>query len=383
MPKQLTHFTIFVGTPSDVASDVSHIKAIATEVNSLQAECQFDVVHWSEDAVSSMGKGTAQQEIDQQLHRRADVYIFLVHAHLGTPLPSGLTGTEHEFQKALEAIKSDDAVHVALFFNKSPIAWDTDAEQLKSVQKFKREIITTQPGNFQEYSSSDELQAYIRKLLMKVARDYSQRGGGDADSSISRAVNRSLSTEFVEGDESDDLGILDFQEIFETKMASSSGFLKKLPARQESLNTELNKFTDGLKYIDFAGMGAAEKKRRVETVTIKIEEFLSEIEPLAHKFSEDLKEAMNAGLMVTEYAASSGENLDEFVEIVGKTRKSMEYFHENNLSLISSIKLLPPLTVRFKKVRARLLALFDLLSEAIGSGVRLAARVEQAAKGLD
>ena len=75
MPKTISEYTIFVGTPSDVQDDVEIVRQVAQEINQSLDSFRFNVKHWSADAISSFGKGSAQDNIDRDLHEMP-IYLF-------------------------------------------------------------------------------------------------------------------------------------------------------------------------------------------------------------------------------------------------------------------------------------------------------------------
>ena len=381
MPKNHLTYSVFVGAPADAAADVEAIRRVATEVNRLQSACRFEVRYWAADAVTSIGRGDAQFEIDAQLHDGSDVYLFLFHARIGTLLESGLTGTEHEFQKAAEAVESGSATHVGLFFNTGDVSIKVDVDQLARLQKFRARIESENSGLYQEYASQDELEIYTRQILMRIADSpNSPISTPDYNDDIEENVKHNIIEEMENDEELERPGILDLQEVLEENLAQATEFLRAFPERQSELTEALEKFQEKTRYVDPNALSAKEKKAILQEPTDAMESFVSDVEPGAQKYFEQIKKGFNAGLLAIQFSLQEGEDVTEFLEAVIATRKQMQKYNDINTNLINSINKIPPLTSRMKKAKRRLLDLHGLVLEATTTGIRLALKTEDAAK---
>lgn len=379
MPKFHVTYGVFVGSPSDVSSDVGSIRKIAESVNSHQDRCRFEVKHWGEDALTAFGKGNAQNEIDRQIARSADLFIFLLHARLGTPMENGLTGTEHEFREALKAAKSNKATHVGVFFKTSAIGVDADPDQLKAIQSFKKQISDSGEGIFNEYEDVDELESYVRKLFMSVANNadiaQAQQGAGDGKD-IKVAIAMDSIREAVSGTSSE-MGVLELQEVFETKVGAAINFLQEFPEKQSKLNQYIDKYVERMPYVDFGSMSLKERAAHIDQVSDEIEDFVRKNSPKVSDYHDNMSSGMEAALLLSEIMPAEKGELEEFLQRVRGTRREMETMYESGLDLVRTIKAMPPMTKKLKSAGRILANLFEEVADATAAGIRLAKSTEQ------
>src|SRR5258708_22756296 len=104
MPKPVLVLRVVVASPSDVKAERDSLAEVLEEVNrdtARPAELDLELARWETDARPGFHAGGPQALIDPILDiEDCDLLIGIFWSRMGTPTPSGETGTEHEFQTA-------------------------------------------------------------------------------------------------------------------------------------------------------------------------------------------------------------------------------------------------------------------------------------------
>ena len=85
-------------------------KSIIDESNKIlldsDSDIRFELVMWETDTFPSIGKD-AQSIINEQIGDDYDIFVGLMWTRFGTPTPRAGSGTEEEFNLALEKLKTN------------------------------------------------------------------------------------------------------------------------------------------------------------------------------------------------------------------------------------------------------------------------------------
>lgn len=158
---------VFVGAPNDVNNEREIIKKVINTMNKIYRGTEyakFDLIELKKDFRPDIGSGLeAQEVIDTKLSENYDLFIGILWKKFGTPTKKYESGTQQEFENALESGKD-----IMFYFSKLPIAPDEiDPKQLEKVLNFKKSI--QDEGLYFEYSSIDEFEELITNNLRILA----------------------------------------------------------------------------------------------------------------------------------------------------------------------------------------------------------------------
>ena len=99
---------------------------------------------WETDTFPSIGKD-AQSIINEQIGDDYDIFVGLMWTRFGTQTPRADSGTEEEFNLALEKLKKNpDGTRILFYFKDSSpeLLSQIDLKQLEKVKEFKKQIRT-------------------------------------------------------------------------------------------------------------------------------------------------------------------------------------------------------------------------------------------------
>lgn len=162
---------IFVASPGDVAREREHVVAVVSELNQTTAQDAgfvLQVVRWETHARPDLGR--PQQVIFDQIGT-IDVFVGLMWQRFGTPTGVAESGTEEEFNAALDAWQRERWPRVMFYFSRAPIEPPPTiaaAEQLVKVARFRERLSAL--GLVWLYGSEEEFRDVFRRHLQDVLR---------------------------------------------------------------------------------------------------------------------------------------------------------------------------------------------------------------------
>ena len=165
---------VVVASPGDVKEEREGADKIIREMNDVLVPTQDLVLkpfRWEVDATPRFDWGGPQGTIDSLADiTNCDILLAIFWKRLGTPLSSGLTGTEHEFLKAYQSWKATGRPQIMTYFNRAPGQYATpeDAEQLAALLKFKARF--PKEGLWFEYDGPVEFCELFRRNLGQTLR---------------------------------------------------------------------------------------------------------------------------------------------------------------------------------------------------------------------
>lgn len=158
---------VFVGAPSDVNNEREIIKKVINNMNKFYRGTEyakFDLIELEKDVRSNIGSGLeAQEVIDSKVTGNYDLFIGILWKKFGTPTKKYESGTQQEFENALES----DA-EIMFYFSKLPTSpHEIDPKQLEKILNFKESI--QDDGLYYEYSSMEDFEELITNNLRILA----------------------------------------------------------------------------------------------------------------------------------------------------------------------------------------------------------------------
>ena len=144
MPKYERVFTLLVACPDDVQEEAQRVYKVAEKINiTLEKEhgVRLNVVGWKTHARPGIGSDP-QEVINQQLPQKYDIFLGMMWARFGTATPRAGSGTEEEFENAVDrARENSSGVRIMFYFKRAPIPMDNiDLVQLGKVEEFRKRL---------------------------------------------------------------------------------------------------------------------------------------------------------------------------------------------------------------------------------------------------
>ena len=238
MPKVTTNLRVFLSSPGDLSEERTIFKAVIDESNRIlsDSDIRFELVMWETDTYPSIGKD-AQSIINEQIGDNYDIFIGLMWTRFGTPTPRAGSGTEEEFNLALEKLERNPANSRILFYFKdsSPESLSKiDLKQLEKVNEFKKQLRTK--GLVWDYKNLGEFKEIVRNHLLSHARDFRKTWGFDSPLVINKVEKEILEVkEFISNFE-----VSDSDESDGFKRTNESDNIRVFPSKKvyARLNTD-------------------------------------------------------------------------------------------------------------------------------------------------
>ena len=324
MPRGEIVYTIFLSSPSKVIEEREIVVEVVSEINKIWLNhlgIRFDVLSW-ENSIRPAISTDGQAVINEQIGDKYDIFLGIMSHDFGSPTPRFSSGTEEEFNRALDRHNSNEEIEVMFYFRRGPIELDAiDPEQLKQVNQF-REKVQNAGCLTEDYADSDSFYALLKSHLAKLAQ---QLPDGNTKERISHSrKSTELATaknNFVEDDkqvvlvnvEESEFGMLDLLEIIETKGEMLKGNLISIIVANVSFIKNIQSFSEEIDQLD-QSISSRERKLVVNKAADYINDFSQKIEAEIDKYKVNMKS-------ITDAMANILIIVDDFEEYItgGKT----------------------------------------------------------------
>lgn len=178
---------IFLSSPSDVSMERQRILLIAHEMNKslgFSLRRNLEIIGW-ENVTPSIA--TYSQQVINKAIDDYDVFLGLFALRFGTPTPNAGSGTEEEFNIALEKYKRAEIKDICMLFKQDGFnVSEIDIEQLAAVNSFKKKISAL--GCYRIDFQVDSFEEEIRKLFSKLLLDWNEIKNKNSENEICDAV---------------------------------------------------------------------------------------------------------------------------------------------------------------------------------------------------
>jgi hypothetical protein len=247
MAKSITHISIFLASPSDLAEERLVVKQVVDELNSMIRQpmgIYLDLLAWEKYAYPSAGID-AQDVINSQLGNEYDIFIGMMWQRFGSPTGRAGSGTEEEFERAYSKYKqTKGSTKIMLYFSAKPIQPDAvDFEQLGKVRQFKSRAQDMGILHW-AFNDAESFQKMLKIHLMKQVSDVNNdllnsigRGVEDENGSIENSNDGIIE----ETEDEDENGYFDLMEIFTENFAQVEKVLAAITEHIQDLGVQLNR----------------------------------------------------------------------------------------------------------------------------------------------
>jgi hypothetical protein len=206
IPRKINEYHVFLASPSDVSQERDYVRDFFrryNQENSRNSNVKFEVVDWENYA--TIGVGRPQDLITKQTLEKYKESLALVIGimaqRFGAPTGNSKSGTEEEFNWAMESYKKSGFPEIKWFFRKiynlsmppDPENLEDAVDQWKKVRDFRKRIEDVNGDSvfYKEYSSLDDFHKVfdqdLRQWLNAPERDWTKYKEQDATSRVSDA----------------------------------------------------------------------------------------------------------------------------------------------------------------------------------------------------
>jgi len=170
MAESLTKLRIFVASPSDCAAERAAIRRLVESDPSIQTlarnlDVNVDAYGW-EDVFPETGR--PQSLINEAIAKYdPDWFVFLFWHRFGSDSGNGMTGTQEEWNIALQFQQQrGDSVTASIYFNKARAQpYEIDGLQLDAVKRFRDKLFKEHQALAAEFNGPREFEEIFRNHL--------------------------------------------------------------------------------------------------------------------------------------------------------------------------------------------------------------------------
>lgn len=340
MPKQVTKYSVFVSSPSDLLEERVVVKEVIDSLNKTYgrySNCVIADLNWDTDSAPGISLSHSQDVINSDIGDDYDIFLGMLWMNYGTPTKKANSGTEEEFNRALERYKkSKHSPQIMFYFkNTPPSSLDKiNVESFNLIQQFKNRL-KEEGVLFGNFTSVDELQTqlglHIQQRLDSI-RNIENQVGDIVESSDSMYE--------------EDFGILDYSNQFETCIKESTISLYKIA---ESTINVTNNLNDSTAELNRYSMNPYPNKRSLSLIIKRVARQISDYSdrlkvetPIFYNsFEEGVRAGVNIIYMTNEFRddntfdnlIASKESLDKLLVLIPETLTSITNFRDSVSSL--------------------------------------------------
>lgn len=135
-------FKLFLASPGDTSDQRVAAKEVIEEINTVfgrKEEFTIQLLNWEDSVYSSVGQD-GQDVINRQIGEDYDIFVGIMWKKFGSPTKRFGSGTEEEFNIAYERLKNHGNLQLMFFFNSTSIPQDSDFNQFRKVQDFRKSL---------------------------------------------------------------------------------------------------------------------------------------------------------------------------------------------------------------------------------------------------
>lgn len=171
---------VLVASPSDTTEERAKLNQVIPELNKLHGAMEgfnLEGLLWETDSYPGMGVD-AQDVLNHQL-ADYDIFVGIMNTRFGTPTHRCDSGTEEEFNRALDRYLSHPSDIRILFYFRDAVVrlFDLDMEQAWRVREFRARI-QRQGLLVGEYATPEEFRVKVQKDLLLTVRELLRPASG-------------------------------------------------------------------------------------------------------------------------------------------------------------------------------------------------------------
>ena len=382
MAYKATIITIFISSPGDVKSERQFIideMQSWNQRNSEKSGCFLSPRTW-EDVVAPDQDEYSQNVINEQIGDRYDVFLGLMWSRFGTPTQAADSGTEEEYDRAIERKNSGTHLNLSFFFKTSDVPMSLiDAEQITKVNEFKRKISAA--GCFyKEFSEDIHLSRGLNILFDTIARNlekYPILEGMTAipsDKSAPPLLRQTVPSVNNENSDEEALGLFDLNDMMESNTAAIVALVSDWGNEVESLGAAMRDSTEQLNSMSKFGQPDQQLvRKKVAQTAEQLDHFAefceAKIEEIEFKMSEFISTFQGIADISKDFNRTQ-DDIDNTCHSIEQLAFGMEGAMDGTRSFADSVAALPRLSREFNKSRARVVRVQKKFLDLMEQNVR-------------
>ena len=180
---------VFISSPGGLDAERAIIISEITTLSDQEAQkgnLAVSIIRWPDDIAAGIAE-YGQSVINRQTVDH-EILVCLIGSRMGSPTPRASSGTEEEFDRAIEAVLNGEQVQLLLFFSNLPVRpMDLDPNQLLLVRAF-REKASRLGVLYHTFNDHDQLRSLFRNSFREAYDSARSKGLRRFQPKLDRAV---------------------------------------------------------------------------------------------------------------------------------------------------------------------------------------------------
>jgi hypothetical protein len=370
MPRQETVLQVFLASPGDVSAERRAVKEVIDELNQTWSNTlglRLELITWETHTRPAFGED-AQEVINAQIGDTYDLFLGMMWGRFGTPTARAGSGTQEEFENALERFKAKRGnLQIMIYFKHADMPMESiDPEQIRLIRDFKHRV-AGEGGLYWNFENTDEFAGFLRLHLSKYVQDWTERtrGGQASNDAEPVTVGTSSTGEFEE-----DEGLFD---VLDTVAEE----LEALGQNQERMTDALQDLTGKLEQRTREMERASSKEgrdsiRALQRVTNRaaddLEHFVRVMRPEIASFGPQFAEilrltGMAASLVIENNPKQVNEQLYQLADSVQQTAEAVGGNGVAATNLADIIRSGPKMSITYNRARRSAVELLEVVAK--------------------
>lgn len=332
MPETVTKYKVFLASPSDLSEDRSSIDEVIDELNltfGQQNNLVIELMKWETHSAPGISEIHPQELINEDINDEYDLFIGLMWLRFGTPTNKADSGTEEEFKRAFDRFnKNPDSLQILFYFkNTAPLnLQDIVPSELEKVNNFKGQL-GEENVLYWHYSSIGDLQSYLRIHIPKRLSNLISKQETKTTHELVKVDSQLV--------ENDDLGLLDYLDIVETKFDTSTNAVLNITEATEWIGEKIIEKTEEINRANQSSyqQNTSQIRRLLKQTAQVMNEYATRISVEIPIFFENYEEGISAMSSIINIA-------DDFFdqENIQELKESKESIIEMNAGIAGGLK---------------------------------------------
>ena len=384
MPRQENVIVVFVASPSDLEAERNCIEEVIQELNlswSRFTGFRLDLVRWETHGYPGVGQDP-QDVLNCELPDDYDIFIGLMWARYGTETDRAGSGTEEEFNRALERHTHDpDSVRIMFYFKDAPLApSDIDPDQLARVERFRNEL-GPEGTLYWRFKTPEDFTQQVRLHLIRQLQEF-------AEVPEPRQTAESRASDQDPAIEREELGLLDYLDLADEHFEMLAEITGRMTNETESIGTKMSRRTEELQELQAASAGGQVSRRDTRSLLEKaaadmmlyVRRMKAEIPMYREALRKGADAAASAALIGAAMNPSDKSQASNSRETLSQIRDSLAVGRDGAAAFKDSVQGFPRLTSVFNRAKRETTVVLQDQLDSMAEGERI---VAETIKALD
>ncbi len=349
MPRPEQAIVILAASPSDLEPERTQLEEVVRELNlswSQSLGVRLELVRWETHGYPGVGEDP-QEVLNRELPSDPDIFIGLMWSRYGTATGRAGSGTEEEFNRALERYRQDpESIRIMFYFKDAPLApSNIDPDQLRRVAQF-RESLGAEGTLYWTFRTSDDFVQLLRIHLSRQLQELAATVVGQARHVADvEAVSQTAPTD------DEELGLLDFLDLVDEHFGALRESTRRIAAETDSIGEKMRSRTSEIESASTRAQGQfsrREARSLFEKTASDMMQYVARVRVEIPLFRDTLQKGAEAAAQATLIGATldltdrgpasdAREKLLEFRDGLNAAYNGIEFFR-------NSVQRLPRMT---------------------------------------